>query len=86
EHTLIVSQINADYDKNAIAREIKDLVNNLEVSQTVYFEGIPFQVLNIMDSIVQDLLLLTPLIIIVILIMLYIGFRSFKWVVVPLVT
>jgi|LSQX01.1.fsa_nt_gb predicted RND superfamily exporter protein len=86
KHTLIVCQISADYDKNSIAREIKDLVKNFDISQKVYFEGIPFQVLSIMDFIVQDLLLLTPLIIIVILIMLYIGFRSFKWVVLPLVT
>ncbi len=86
KHTLIVCQISADYDKNSIAREIKDLVKNFDISQKVYFEGIPFQVLSIMDFIVQDLLLLTPLIIVVILIMLYIGFRSFKWVVLPLVT
>jgi len=83
-YTLIVGQINENYDKNEVAKEIRTRIEALDIPETLYFEGMPYQVQSIFQSIIDDLLLLTPLIIVLILLSLYLSFRTLRGVLLPI--
>lgn len=82
-YTLVLCQIDESQDKNAVAANIRTIVTESNLSSKYYFEGMPFQVQSILTFIVDDLLLLTPLIVIVIFLSLYLSFRSIRGVLLP---
>jgi len=84
-YTIIVCKLNADVDKNEVSKSIKKLVASKNYPEKFYFEGLPFQLLSIMDYVEKDLLLLTPLIILVLGVILFLSFRSFRGVLIPVI-
>jgi uncharacterized protein len=83
-YATIICRINQSFDKNDVSQKIKETVNGFNYPEKISFEGIPFQMLNIFDYIVKDLLLLVPLIILIILIILALSFRSLRGVLLPI--
>jgi len=83
--SLILCQISAEHDKNKMAQEIKNIVKSFNFPEKFYFEGMPFQVYSIMKYVIDDLIILTPLIVIIILLTLYLSFRSFRGVLLPII-
>ncbi len=86
KYTIIICRLNQDTDKNAAAIKIKEVVSAKHLPEKFYFEGMPFQLLSIMDYIKKDLLLLTPLIILLIAVTLFLSFRSWRGVVLPIIS
>ena len=86
KYATIVCRINQDVDKNEVSQQIKSAVENLKLPEKTYFEGIPFQLLNILEYIQKDLLLLVPLIILLIAVTLYFSFRSMRGVLLPIIS
>ncbi|MCK4667745.1 RND family transporter, partial [Candidatus Dependentiae bacterium] len=84
--TLIVCRLNDNVDKVDTARKIKQLVQEEGLKQKVYYGGIPFQMIDINKIITSDLILLVPLIILLIIVSLLFAFRSFRGVVLPILT
>lgn len=86
--TTIMVRIAEGTDKISVARRIKDFVeaSNSAPVKEVYYGGLPFTLLSLSDIIMDDLLLLAPLTALVIILVLFIGFRSWRGVLLPLVT
>ncbi len=82
--SLILCQISAEHDKNKMAKEIKNIVKSFNFPEKFYFEGMPFQVQSIMQFVIDDLIVLTPLIVVIILLTLYLSFRTFRSVLLPI--
>ncbi|MDD5509090.1 MAG: MMPL family transporter [Bacteroidales bacterium] len=85
-YAAIICRINEDFDKNDISLRIQKSVKDLNLPETIYFEGMPFQMLNIFDYILKDLFLLIPMIVLLIALTLLISFRSTRGVVLPVVS
>ncbi len=81
--TLIVCRISGD--KSRTAREIERVVRKHNLQGKVYFAGLPFQLNTVNDFIVRDLKFLLPLVATFILLILYLSFRSFTSVILPLI-
>lgn len=86
KYTVIVCRISQEKDKNQMAMEIREMVLSKNYPEKLYFEGIPFQFMSIMDYILRDLTLLTLLIVLVIGIALLLSFRSLRMVLLPLIS
>lgn len=84
-YTVVICKLNSDFDKNKVSKNIKELVASKNFPEKFYFEGLPFQLLSIMDYVKRDLLLLTPLIILVLGVILFLSFRSIRGVIVPVI-
>jgi predicted RND superfamily exporter protein len=82
--TLIICRLHPDSDEIRIAREMKKVVSELDINSKVYFGGFPFMMLDINNMIVNDLLLLLPLVALVIVTVLLVSFRSLRGVLLPL--
>lgn len=82
-YATIICRINQDFDKNAVSEKIRETVTTFNFPEKISFEGIPFQMLNIFDYIIKDLLLLTPMIILIISLILALSFRSLRGVLLP---
>lgn len=83
-YALVMCQIDEDYDKNMVASEIREAIKSLNLPENIYFEGMPFQVQSVLEGIVDDLIFLTPMIVVIILLCLYLSFKSFRGVLLPI--
>lgn len=68
-----------------IARELKKIVEDTELTEKYYFAGLPFQMLEISDLVIKDIRLLIPFIILMLAIVLWFSYRSLLLVLLPLV-
>jgi len=84
--TAIMVRIKEGTDKIKVARQIKSVIAAQMSSEKVYYAGIPFTLLSLADIILGDLLFLAPITAMVIIIILFFGFRSWRGVLLPLVT
>lgn len=84
--TLIICRLREDRDNTKVVNEIRSVCTGENIKGKLYFTGTPFQMVDIMDYIVHDLWLLTPLIIILIAITLWISFRSMRGVLLPVLS
>ncbi len=84
--TAIVCRLNEDKDKNEVSRELKKIVDDSNLKEKTYLNGVPFQLMYIYEYILKDLLLLTPLIILVISISLFLSFRNLRGVLLPVIS
>lgn len=82
----IVCKINQDFDKNEASVLIKGKIESMQLPEKIYYEGVPFQLLNIFEYIQKDLFLLVPLIILLIAVTLFFSFRSVRGVVLPIIS
>nr|MBP8042202.1 MMPL family transporter [Bacteroidales bacterium] len=84
-YTVIICKFSPDFDKNKVSKDIKAMVASKNFPEKFYFEGLPYQLLSIMDFVKRDLLLLTPLIVLILSLILFVSFRSVRGVVVPVI-
>lgn len=81
--TLIICRLKEDADKIRTANNLKEIVNKSNVYEKVFYAGIPFQMMEITGIILKDLKFLIPLVILLIVVSLFLGFRSLRGVVLP---
>ncbi|MEJ2664618.1 MAG: MMPL family transporter [Spirochaetia bacterium] len=84
--TLIICRLAEDFNKGDVAKQIRETVGRQHPAEKVYYSGLPFQVLEISDIIVKDIVFLIPLAGLVILLVLFFSFRTIKGVLLPLTT
>lgn len=81
--TLIMCRLSDGVDKVKVAREIKKVVDAENLKEKVYFGGLPFQMIDMNEMIIDDLKILTPLVGLVIVIILFLSFKNIRGVVIP---
>jgi hypothetical protein len=84
--TAIMFTLIPEGDKQAVAKEIKDKIEALDLPETTYFGGLPMMMNDINDLIISDMVWLIPIVFIVIAIILLLSFKSFRGVLLPLLT
>jgi hydrophobe/amphiphile efflux-3 (HAE3) family protein len=84
--TLIICRLFEDFNKGDIATRIRETVQEHKLPENVYYSGIPFQILEISEIIVNDIIFLIPAAALVILLVLFFSFRSVKGVLLPIIT
>jgi len=85
-YTLLVCRLQNDVDKAAVAEEIKNVTESLKGNYNVYYNGLPLQMIEISDYIVGDLGRLIPIVVLMVVLILYLSFRSKRGVILPLTT
>jgi len=75
-----------DVDKQAVAKEIKSKIKNLNLPETLYFGGLPMMMNDISDLILADIVWLLPIVFVIIALILLLSFKSFRGVLLPLLT
>jgi hydrophobe/amphiphile efflux-3 (HAE3) family protein len=73
-------------DKQAVAKEIKSKIENLNLPETLYFGGLPMMMNDISDLILADIVWLLPIVFVIIALILLLSFKSFRGVLLPLLT
>ncbi len=84
--TAVMVKILEGHDKIAVARAIHDKVAALGLPEKLYFGGMPFALKSLADIILGDMLFLAPITALVIIIVLFLSFRSWRGVLLPLMT
>ncbi|MGE4290558.1 MAG: RND family transporter [Salinivirgaceae bacterium] len=84
--TAIMFTLLPEEDNQAVAKEIKDKIEALDLPETVYYGGLPMMMNDINDLIVSDIVWLIPIVFLVIAIVLLLSFKSFSGVLLPLLT
>ena len=84
--TLILYTTLQDADKQAIAREVKQTVTNMNLPEKVYFAGLPMMMNDVSDLIKTDIIRLIPIVILVIAVILWLSFGSARGIILPLLT
>jgi predicted RND superfamily exporter protein len=84
--TVIVFSLLDGAEIETVAREVKRKTAAMDLPEEVYFAGSPMLVTAVSDLISADLYLLIPIAFFVIAITLYLGFRTKRGVILPLLT
>lgn len=84
--TLVLFNILDEADIQEVAKEIKIKINDLDLPENLYFGGLPFMMNDISDLIVTDIIRLFPITFFLIALVLFIGFRTIRGVVLPILT
>ncbi len=84
--TAIIAQIASDNQRLEIAKKIKQKIKQMHLKEKVYFAGMPFMMNDTSDLILRDLARLIPIVTLIIVLILYLGFRSLRGVLLPLLT
>jgi len=83
---IIIFSLYDDADIHALAKTVKEKTEALELPEKVYYGGSPMMITSISHLISSDLIRLLPVAFLLITLVLYLGFRSVRGVVVPLLT
>jgi len=84
--TLIAFTLLEDVDKQAIGKNIKNIVDALNLPEKVYYGGVPIMLSDISNLIISDIVWLFPIVFILIALVLFLSFKSARGVVLPLLT
>ncbi|NOZ04273.1 MAG: MMPL family transporter [FCB group bacterium] len=84
--TLLICRLQNNIDKGAVAEKIKSITENLKGNHEVYYNGLPLQMVELNGYIVGDLGKLIPIVVLVVILILYLSFRSKRGVILPLTT
>ncbi|HNS18175.1 MAG TPA: efflux RND transporter permease subunit [Bacteroidales bacterium] len=84
--TVIIFTLAKDSDTKTVAREIKQKTKALNFPEKIYFGGSPMMVTYISDIMIADLKRLIPIAFALIVLILFLGFRSARGVILPLLT
>ncbi len=82
--TLVIVALRKDVDKNQIMKEIRKIVETSHLSGEVHLAGLPAQQSEISRFTLYDLKTLSPLVAIIIFLCLFLSFRSWRGVIIPL--
>ena len=84
--TIIMFTLLPDADMQAVANEIKNKVESLKLPEALYYGGLPFMLGDITHLIVSDMIWLIPIVFVIIALILLLSFRSFRGMLLPLLT
>ncbi len=84
--TLVMFTLTDDADIQKVSGAVIEKVSSLELTEKVYYAGLPMIVYAISDLIASDLARLIPITFLVIALVLFISFRTLRGVVLPLLT
>ncbi len=84
--TLIICRLNVEIDKIETAKQLKEIIKKANLKEKVYFGGIPFQMIDISDIILNDMRVLIPFILLLIFISLFLSFRTLRGVLLPILS
>jgi len=84
--TIIIFTLLEDADVESVAQEVIENTQSMGLPETIYYAGSPMLVSAISDLIAADLIRLIPISFIVIALVLLLGFRSKRGVILPLLT
>ena len=84
--TVIIFSLAEDENMQTLANNVKEKTESLNLPEKIYFGGSPMLITSISKLIATDLKKLLPIAFILILLVLYIGFHSFRGIVLPLLT
>ena len=84
--SVIMFTLLPDADKQMVANEIKNKIVRMNLPETFYFGGLPFMLNDITDLIVADMVWLIPIVFVIIALILLLSFRSFRGMLLPLLT
>lgn len=82
--TLITIRTHPDADDAELVTEIRANVEKLRDGYSVYYGGIPVQIQEIGGLLTEDIVRLIPIVMLVVIIVLFLGFRSLRAVTLPL--
>ena len=84
--TLIICRLSEGADKIKTASNLKEIVKKSTVKEKVYYSGLPFQMMDISEIILNDLKFLIPIVSILIIISLFVSFLSIEGVLLPILS
>jgi len=84
--TLVIARLREGVDKIAIGRRMKKIVAEIPGDERIYYGGIPFQMVFLVDLIRANLKKFLPLVSLLVMLSLYFSFKSFRGVFLPLIT
>ena len=84
-YAMIVCTYKNGYDRTIVSETIKELVASKKLPEKIYFGGSPFHFVSIVKYVREDLLFLIPIIILVIAMVLFIGFRTVRSALIPII-
>ncbi len=86
--TLVMARFQEDADKQALARTLRDtteaLARRAALPLRLYYGGIPLQMLEVSDMVLSDLRKLLPIVALVVMGVLFLGFHTLRGVILPL--
>lgn len=82
--TLIICRLQTNSDQVATCRRLQEIVAEVAPAMKIYYGGIPFMILDLHNMITDDLKILIPMVSLVIIFFLYLGFRKWEGVFLPL--
>lgn len=84
--TLVMFTLLDDADKQAVAKEVKQKITKLNLSEKISFGGIPMMMDDVSNLMLVDMRNLIPITFIVIMLVLLLSFRTARGVILPLLT
>ncbi|MGW8316564.1 MAG: efflux RND transporter permease subunit [Bacteroidales bacterium] len=84
--TVILFTLLQGVDRQEIASGIKSMMVALDLPETVYYGGLPFMLNDITDLLLSDMIILIPIVFVIIALILLLSFRSFRGMILPLLT
>ena len=84
--TLIMVTIMDDVDNQVVAQRIKDKVSNIPVNAKLFYGGLPFVMNDVSDLIMSDIKHLLPFTFVIILLVLFLSFKTARGVVLPVLS
>ncbi len=84
--TLIMFTILDNADKQAVAANVKNKVEQMNLPEKVYYGGLPMMMNDVADLIMADIIWLLPIVFVLIAFILFLSFRTARGVIMPLLT
>ena len=81
---LLLARVRDGVDKTEVATKMREIVESMSGDETVYYGGIPFQMLFLTDIITRDLARLVPLVALLLAGVLFFSFHRLQGVLLPL--
>ena len=84
--TLIMFTMLDDADKQAVAADVKNKVEQMNLPEKVYYGGLPMMMNDVADLIMADITFLLPIVFLLIALILFLSFKTARGVIMPLLT
>jgi len=82
--TVIIARLKEGIDKITTGRQMKKIVERFKGKEKIYYGGIPFQMIFLTDIIQSDLGKLIPLVVVLVMVILYVSFKTVRGIFLPL--
>lgn len=84
--TIIVFTMSADVNQEEVGNVIREEINALQLDQEILYGGLPMMMMELSDIIFKDMLWLIPTVFLVLLIILFLSFKSIRGGILPLIS